>query len=83
MEQRFEYFGKAPKLWPDRIAFYQMRGDNKQSKGTAAACAIALPDYRHACRDASQTLVEIAANKAKSDAHANVIVQNVELKLFK
>jgi hypothetical protein len=83
METQFAYFGKAPKLWPDVIAFYQNIGDNKQSKDMATACAIALADYRNACLSAAQTQTEALQAKQKTDAHATVIVEQMKKKFFK
>jgi hypothetical protein len=83
LETQFAYFGKAPKLWPDVIAFYRNIGDNKQSKDMATACAIALADYRNACLSAAQTPAEALQAKQKTDAHATVIVEQMKKKFFK
>jgi predicted Zn-dependent protease len=44
VEQQFAYFGKAPALWPDVIAFYRDTGDYKHSKDLAMSCALKMPD---------------------------------------
>ena len=83
IEQQFVYFGRAPKAWPDLIAFYRDSGDVKGAKDMAMTCSVTLPDYRQACLSASQTPAELAEAKAKADAHAKIVVDNVSKRWFK
>jgi len=83
VEQQFAYFGRAPSTWPDMIAFYRDSGDIKRSKDMAMVCSIKMPDYRQSCMTMSQTPAEIAEMKAKTDAHAKLIVDNVSKRWFK
>lgn len=83
VQQQFAYFGEAPTTWPDVIAFYRDSGDIKRSKDMAMACSIKMPDYRQACMTMSQTPAELAEIKAKTDAHAKIIVDNVSKRWFK
>ncbi|SDJ46930.1 hypothetical protein SAMN04487926_1537 [Paraburkholderia steynii] len=83
LDQQFQYFGKAPKLWPDVIAFYQRTGDDQLSKQMALACAAALPDYRNACVTASQSAAELAQVKAKTKAHVTIVTEQMKKKWFK
>ncbi|SDH78053.1 Peptidase family M48 [Paraburkholderia steynii] len=83
IDQQFQYFGKAPKLWPEVIAFYQRTGDVQLSNQMALACAIASPTYRNACMTASQTPSELVQTKSSADAHATIVVEQVKKKWFK
>ncbi len=46
-------------------------------------CSLKMPDYRQACMTMSQTPAELAEVKAKTDAHAKIIVDNVSKRWFK
>lgn len=83
LDQQFQYFGKAPKLWPDVIAFYQKTGNTQEGKQMALACAAASPDYRNACMTASQSPAEMAQIKAKTDAHTSIVVEQVKKRWIK
>lgn len=83
VQQQFAYFGEAPTTWPDVIAFYRDSGDIKRSKDMAMACAVKNPDYRQSCMIMSQTPAELAEIKAKTDAHAKIVVDNVSKRWFK
>ncbi|WP_341318716.1 hypothetical protein WN982_27320 [Paraburkholderia sp. IMGN_8] len=83
VQQQFAYFGEAPSTWPDVIAFYRDSGDIKRSKDMAMACSIKMPDYRQTCMAMSQTPAELAEIRAKTDAHAKIIVDNVSKRWFK
>lgn len=83
LEAQFAYFGQAPKTWPDMIAFYRDSGDVQLGKQMALTCGIKFTDYRTACSNASMTPAELAEMKAKTDAHAKMIVDNVSRRWFK
>ncbi|WP_321952322.1 M48 family metalloprotease [Paraburkholderia bannensis] len=83
LESQFAYFGEAPKTWPDMIAFYRDSGDVNAGKQMAMTCGLKYADYRAACSDASMTPAEVAEIKAKTDAHAKIIVDNVSHRWFR
>jgi beta-barrel assembly-enhancing protease len=83
LESQFVYFGEAPKTWPDMIAFYRDSGEVQLGKQMAATCGLKYADYRAACSNASMTPAELAEIKAKTDAHAKIIVDNVSHRWFK
>ncbi|QGZ60905.1 M48 family metalloprotease [Paraburkholderia acidisoli] len=83
LESQFAYFGEAPKTWPDMIAFYRDTGEVQRGKQLALTCGMKYADYRSACGNASMTPAELAEMKAKTDAHAKMIVDNVSHRLFR
>ncbi|MFD1557965.1 M48 family metalloprotease [Paraburkholderia silviterrae] len=83
LEAQFAYFGQAPKTWPDMIAFYRDSGDVQLGKQMALTCGLKFTDYRSACSNASMTPAELAEIKAKTDAHAKMIVDNAAHRWFR
>ncbi|MEM5401264.1 M48 family metalloprotease [Paraburkholderia unamae] len=83
LEGQFAWFGQAPQTWPDMIAFYRDTGDVQRGKQMALACGINFANYRAACSNASMTPAELAQIKAKTDAHAKMIVDNVSHRWFR
>ncbi|SDC70998.1 M48 family metalloprotease [Paraburkholderia lycopersici] len=83
LEAQFAWFGQAPQTWPDMIAFYRDTGDVQRGKQMALTCGVNFPNYRAACSNASMTPAELAQIKAKTDAHARMIVDNVSHRWFR
>jgi tetratricopeptide (TPR) repeat protein len=49
----FQYFEKAPVVWPDVIRFYGQSGNWDQAKKIASRCADQFPSYASACATAA------------------------------
>lgn len=80
-EQQFNYFQKAPALWPEVIGLYRRSGYLNEARAMANTCALTLANYREACIVNAQTDEEKRAIAAASEQKAKELADQLAGKL--
>lgn len=74
LNQQFDYYQKAPAMWPEMIAYLRDNGSLEEARSMAQTCALRAGIYRASCLDSATTDAERQVAQAASERKAKEIV---------